>query len=269
MGAPPDPESMIDMLSDPNMQASMNEALSNPQFIDMIIQQQPQLRNNPLARQMFQSPEFRRMMTDPASLRAAAEMQRAMGMGGAGGSPAFPAPGVTNNTQGAATGEGNPETPGQTNTTGSPPPINPFQMFGMPQPGAGTGAGTANPFAALFGPPPGAQPAGTPGAGTDGTRGAGTSPPPAGLPFQMPDPAALQQMLAAMGAGGAGENPFAGMGGLQQPQSPPDTRPLEERYENQLRQLNDMGFYDFDQNIAALRRTGGSVQGAIEYLLSQ
>ena len=267
MGAPPDPESMIDMLSDPNMQASMNEALSNPQFIDMIIQQQPHLRNNPLARQMFQSPEFRRMMTDPASLRAAAEMQRAMGMGGAGGSSAFPAPGVTNTTQGAATGEGNTATPAQTNTTGSPPPpINPFQMFGMPQAGAGTGAGAgaANPFAALFGQPP--------GAGAEGAQGAGTSPPPPGSPFQMPDPAALQQMLAAMGAGGAGGaggNPFGAMGGMQQPQSPPDTRPPEERYESQLRQLNDMGFHDFDRNVTALRRTGGSVQGAIEYLLSQ
>ena len=41
----------------------------------------------------------------------------------------------------------------------------------------------------------------------------------------------------------------------------------EERYADQLRQLNDMGFFDFDQNIAALRRSGGSVQGAIEHLL--
>lgn len=47
-----------------------------------------------------------------------------------------------------------------------------------------------------------------------------------------------------------------------------DNRPPEERYEEQLRQLNDMGFFDFDRNVAALRRSGGSVQGAIEYLLS-
>ncbi|CAK9439739.1 uncharacterized protein LODBEIA_P38390 [Lodderomyces beijingensis] len=62
------------------------------------------------------------------------------------------------------------------------------------------------------------------------------------------------------GAAGTGANPFAS--------TPPDNRPPEERYESQLRQLNDMGFFDFDRNIEALRRTGGSVQGAIEYLLN-
>ena len=50
--------------------------------------------------------------------------------------------------------------------------------------------------------------------------------------------------------------------------APVDTRPPEERYEAQLRQLNDMGFVEFERNIEALRRSGGSVQGAVEYLLS-
>ncbi|SSD59213.1 related to Ubiquitin domain-containing protein DSK2 [Saccharomycodes ludwigii] len=50
---------------------------------------------------------------------------------------------------------------------------------------------------------------------------------------------------------------------------PQDTRPPEERYEQQLRQLNDMGFFDFDRNVAALRRSGGSVQGAIDALLNE
>ena len=47
-----------------------------------------------------------------------------------------------------------------------------------------------------------------------------------------------------------------------------DTRPPEEVYATQLRQLNDMGFFDFDRNIAALKRSGGSVEGAIEMLLN-
>jgi ubiquilin len=51
------------------------------------------------------------------------------------------------------------------------------------------------------------------------------------------------------------------------PAAPPDNRPPEERYADQLRQLNEMGFYDFDRNVAALRRSGGNVQGAIDYLL--
>lgn len=65
---------------------------------------------------------------------------------------------------------------------------------------------------------------------------------------------------AGAGAGGA----F----GEQQQQAPADNRPPEERYESQLGQLNDMGFFDFDANVSALRRSGGSVQGAVEYLLS-
>lgn len=66
-----------------------------------------------------------------------------------------------------------------------------------------------------------------------------------------------------------GADPFAMFGGAGAAAQPPaDNRPPEERYENQLRQLNDMGFFDFDQNVAALRRSGGSVQGAVEHLLS-
>ena len=68
------------------------------------------------------------------------------------------------------------------------------------------------------------------------------------------------------GAGGLG----AGVGGMPvpRPQQPQDDRPPEDRYAEQLRQLNDMGFYEFERNIEALRRTGGSVQGAVEYLLT-
>ena len=57
------------------------------------------------------------------------------------------------------------------------------------------------------------------------------------------------------------------MGGAAEPAAPADTRPPEERYAEQLSQLNEMGFYDFDQNVAALRRSGGNVQGAVNFLL--
>ncbi|KAK6829874.1 deubiquitination-protection protein dph1 [Apiospora arundinis] len=66
----------------------------------------------------------------------------------------------------------------------------------------------------------------------------------------------MMQMLGMNSPGGGGSP------------APADNRPPEERYADQLRQLNDMGFYDFDRNIAALRRSGGSVQGAVEHLLS-
>jgi ubiquilin len=81
----------------------------------------------------------------------------------------------------------------------------------------------------------------------------------------------------AGGGGAGGANPFAalmggggGAGGFgaPAPAAPADTRPPEEVYQSQLAQLNEMGFYEFDRNVSALRRSGGNVQGAIEYLLS-
>lgn len=81
-------------------------------------------------------------------------------------------------------------------------------------------------------------------------------------------------LLNAMNAANNPGNPDAGSifgngggGAVQQP-PPADTRSPEERYAEQLRQLNEMGFYEFERNIEALRRTGGSVQGAVEYLLT-
>ena len=93
----------------------------------------------------------------------------------------------------------------------------------------------------------------------------------AAAPTQQP----ANTLAALFGPGGllAGGNPNAfgaagaGMGGAPPP-APVDNRPPEERYAEQLRQLNDMGFYEFERNVEALRRSGGSVQGAVEYLLT-
>jgi len=288
MGPPPDPEQMISMLQNPQFASTLNEALQNPQLIDMMIQQNPALRNmGPEVRQMMQTPEFRRMMTDPEQLRTMTQLQRMMGggmpgMGGAGAS-AFPAPGVTDNTPGQ---EGN-------NRAAQPNaqlPFNPMAML------------AGNPFAALFNPAAAGTPppaSSTPSAqGTTSTvtpsetqRSTPQPPQQPANPF-LSNPALMNQMLQAMDTGGAAPtgtdpaaNPFAalfGPGGIMGAMgggagamggAPPapvvqDTRPPEERYETQLRQLNDMGFYDFERNVEALRRTGGSVQGAVEYLLT-
>jgi ubiquilin len=288
MGAPPSEDAIARMLDDPNMQQTLNEALNNPAMIDMMIQNTPGLRDNPHAREMLQSPEFRRMMTNPEAIRQAAQLRRMMG-GGAGGASAFPAPGVTDTTPAGAAG-----TTQNANSPPDFPPLNPFAAFGA-NPGAG------NPFAALFGqgaatgqtpvqtpPPPASAGQGTPS--TDpaanaanpfaslfgGAGGAGGNP---NNPFAMPGmppitPEMMQRAMQMMnggnfndifgGAGGAGA--FGGAGATSPP-PPADTRPPEERYADQLRQLNDMGFFDFDQNVEALRRSGGSVQGAIEQLL--
>jgi ubiquilin len=104
----------------------------------------------------------------------------------------------------------------------------------------------------------------------------GTTGPPPANPFGAPNPEAFNQLLQALGGGAGNEganygNPFdffQGGGAGAGQAAAADNRPPEERYATQLRQLNEMGFYDFDRNIQALRRTGGSVNGAIEYLLS-
>ncbi|KAJ2757270.1 hypothetical protein GGI19_000204 [Coemansia pectinata] len=64
-------------------------------------------------------------------------------------------------------------------------------------------------------------------------------------------------------------NPFAGMMG-QPPAAAAaaNQAPPEERFQQQLQQLNDMGFWNAAQNIRALSITGGNVEAAIEYLLS-
>lgn len=287
------------MLSNPNIAQAMNEALNNPQMVDLMIQANPMLRNNPQAREIIQSPFFRSMLTNPDTLRAVAQMRRSMG-GGAGGE-AFPAPGATDTTPAGAAAAGA--------EGGLNPQQMPFPMFGgMFGPGgAGAGAGAgfgagagaggagagagANPFMALmnpFGAPPtapqtGAAPtapgdsAAQPPAGTTTPAGqAGsnpTSPPPnpfgglfgapqgapAANPFGM-TPEMMQNFMQMMGGGGGG-----GMPG--EAAAPTDTRPPEERYADQLSQLNEMGFFDFDQNVSALRRSGGNVQGAVNFLL--
>lgn len=200
MGQFPDPELLSAMALNPMFQEQMNSLLLNPQMVDFMINQNPQLRAmGPQVRAMLQSPMFREMISNPESLRAMMSLQGGAGAAG-GAESSFPAPG-SNPTVGAdeepSAGSGDAAA-------------------------AGSGAAAAaNPLASLFG------------------NGA--------PPF---DPSAF--------FGGAA--PAAS--------SPPDNRPPEERYESQLRQLNDMGFFDFDQNVAALRRSGGSVQGAIEHLLA-
>lgn len=140
-------------------------------------------------------------------------------------------------------------------------------------------AGGANPFGGLGGtgsagndefPAPGANPtaegpaSGDNNSGTNqlsGTNASQGNTESQGNPFASLFPNGVPPIDPSALFGG-GANPFG------QTNAPADNRPPEERYEAQLRQLNDMGFYEFERNVEALRRTGGSVQGAIEYLLN-
>lgn len=319
---PPSQEDMIRQLQDPHFASMMREALNNPQFIDMMINSNPELRAlGPHARTMLQSEQFRRMMTDPEQMRSMLQMQQmmgGMGLGGMGGSGqgAFPAPGVTNTTEAQQQGSENAQNQNQ------PQQPNPFAaMMGNPlfgggfppqQPTSGDSTNNtrgqpghpgqpANPFAALFNPATlGNQPQQNQQGGDANTQNPGsTSPPPnpfANNPF-LQNPEAMRNLMQMFGGGvggGAGAadgtatgtgtgdntnpqqpnwmnmlNAMGGGGGFGGFGGPPDNRPPEERFSTQLRQLNEMGFHNFDRNIQALSRSGGDVNGALEWLFSQ
>lgn len=110
----------------------------------------------------------------------------------------------------------------------------------------------------------------------------------------MLNPAMLRLMLetsAAMRTGGAGAAPTApqmatpgssalppnimnligalgGAQGMPPAPAPVSNEPPEIRFASQLQQLNEMGFWDKDENIRALLLTNGNVNAAIERLLS-
>lgn len=269
-----DEERLGRMMADPNVQQSMNEALNNPDFVNMLIEANPMLRNIPSAREIITSPFMRQMMANPQMMTQAMRMQRNMGRG----ESAFPAPGATDTTpDGAPAADG---AAGQANAQQQNPFANPFMNPFM---GGAAGANSLSLLQQLLNVPPPPAPAGNPAgtetgttenrgaaAGTGGNAGAGqaqAAPNPFAALFPPPSTGGL-----------SGPNPFAmnqeqfqQMMQMLSPQAaaaaPADNRPPEERYAEQLRQLNDMGFYDFDRNVAALRRSGGSVQGAVEHLL--
>ncbi|KZV48716.1 hypothetical protein F511_19256 [Dorcoceras hygrometricum] len=58
-----------------------------------------------------------------------------------------------------------------------------------------------------------------------------------------------------------------GAGGLNAPSTNNPNVPPEELYATQLSQLQDMGFYDREENIRALQATSGNVHAAVERLL--
>ncbi|OZJ02197.1 hypothetical protein BZG36_04755 [Bifiguratus adelaidae] len=204
-----DPALMSQMLQNPAFAQYMSSMLQNPDVIESVIAQNPQLAAMaPGLRETMQSPQFRQMISNPQYLQQMAQFSAAMqSMGMAPNMGGFGTPTTTPNT--ATNQPGTPSTP-------------------APQ----------NPFAAL-----------APPTGTQGSQPGNTT-----NPFAF-DPNMMQQMMAAFGAG----NPTS---------APADTRPPEERFQVQLQQLNEMGFWDAARNIQALQRCGGNVNAAIEMLLN-
>lgn len=123
------PEAMTQMLENPFVQQMMRNMMSNPETLESMIAANPATRqmldSNPQMREMIRNPEFLSMMSDPNTMRAMLQLQRAFGGSGAGLGP-------------------NPF--GQSGAN-SNPPVNPFGSFGS--------AGV-NPWAAMLGNPPAA-----------------------------------------------------------------------------------------------------------------
>ncbi|KAI9361977.1 hypothetical protein BD770DRAFT_418736 [Pilaira anomala] len=90
--------------------------------------------------------------------------------------------------------------------------------------------------------------AGAAGVGGGGFPGFGNVPP--------VDPQLQQRMAALFGTPGTS------------PAAVTDTRSPEERFQVQLQQLNEMGFWDAAKNIRVLTATGGNVNAAIEMLFN-
>ncbi|KAI0776334.1 hypothetical protein BD413DRAFT_528502 [Trametes elegans] len=292
---PNDPNMMQSMLNSPQFLQQMSGVMSNPAVLDQIIASNPQLAAmGPQVREVFRSEHFRRMMSNPETLRMMLQMSSLMresgmgpaapglgGLSGLGGAPGggFPAPGLPSTArqqqqqrgagaegQAGAAGAGSPPAGGNPFSYPNAPgnfftPFSPLSAFGG---SAGAGAdGSGSGSGAAAAPGSGADPS-APGAGAGAAPGLG-----AGGMF---DPAIMQQMLAALGGGAGGApNPFGGFGGLGgfgAPPQPADTRPPEERFQVQLQQLQDMGFTNAAQNVRALLATGGNVHSAIEYILN-
>ncbi|KAK9240894.1 hypothetical protein V1525DRAFT_394225 [Lipomyces kononenkoae] len=253
MGPPPSEEQLIQAMSSPMFQQSMNQMLQNPQMLDYIINSSPNLQGmGPQVRQMMQSEQFRQMMTNPDTMRQMMNLNRMFGANPFGapgqGTQAFPEPGRTTTTESSNTSSGTQGDAVTTDGGNTAPPANPFASL-FPG-GAPNAPAAGNPFAALFNNPmfgalaPGTNPNDT---GTENNAAPNHN--------AAPNPLFSPEMFNLMMGAGAGAP------------APEDNRPPEERYEAQLQQLNELGFFDFDRNVRALRRSGGNVQGAVEALL--
>ncbi|KAJ9468785.1 Ubiquitin domain-containing protein DSK2 [Diplonema papillatum] len=78
---------------------------------------------------------------------------------------------------------------------------------------------------------------------------------------------AMNPFLMSMMAGGNAGNAGSGLTGGATP-AQTDSRPLRERYAEQLAQMREMGFPNEEANIAMLQQCGGNVSIAIDRLLS-
>ncbi|KAG4302044.1 hypothetical protein PCANB_001927 [Pneumocystis canis] len=230
-GFPPTPEQLSQMMSQQGMQEVMREMLSNSRLMDYVISSNPQLRNVPPGiQEIMRSEEFIRIMSNPETIRQIMEMQRVFNNLGLNAGNLF----STSNEARTGTSfleQSQASTDTQVTTNATTPLSNSADNGLSSQQNSGSMTSN-NPFAAV------ATLLSNMGAQQQNTNMGGL------------DPAWFQTFIT----------------NLVTPQSQ-QILPPEERFQEQLRQLNELGFTNFDRNIRALGRSGGSVQGAVEALL--
>ncbi|XP_024005424.1 ubiquitin domain-containing protein DSK2b isoform X2 [Eutrema salsugineum] len=105
VGATPDASQMNQFLQNPAMSQMMQSLLSNPQYMNQIMNLNPQLRSlmesSPMVREMMQSPEFLRMFSSPETMQQMMTLQQSLLSGNT--NTTSQVPGQT----GATTGTGN------------------------------------------------------------------------------------------------------------------------------------------------------------------
>ncbi|KAF8435801.1 hypothetical protein L210DRAFT_3484237 [Boletus edulis BED1] len=164
-----DPNMFQNMMQSPEFLQQMSSLMSNPAILDQIIALNPQLASmGPQIRDVFQSEQFRQMVSNPETLRTMMQMSammRGAGPGGAGGAVpgAFPAPGVPSGAAGmGATNPISPSTTTQPGAAGAGANVgampNPALLQALLGAGPFGGAGLGGPGGGLgsFGAPPAA-----------------------------------------------------------------------------------------------------------------
>ncbi|CAG8484378.1 7490_t:CDS:2 [Funneliformis mosseae] len=227
-------DTLHSLLNNPTTMQYMSQMLQDPRFVDNVIAMNPQFASMaPQLRQMMQDPEFQALMSNPEALRNMAALSSYMG-----GAPGPFTGGSGLSGFGGLGGLGglgqpignNPATTTQPSTTDTTNRTT--TTTGGTTPGStapNTSTPAINPFSFL-------NPA-----------------------FAAGNPNSTQPSMPA----GFDQSFLWGLNPPSTPQQPP-----EERFQTQLQQLNEMGFWDAQKNIRALLACGGNVNAAIEMLLS-
>lgn len=239
------PQLIQNMLSAPYMRSMMQSLSQNPDLAAQMMLSSPLFAANPQLQeqmrpqlpaflQQMQNPETLAAMSNPRAMQALMQIQQGLqtlATEAPGLIPSF-APGVGLGVLGAALGPVGPVTP-----LGPIGPIVPFTPIGIGPIGP-TGPASSPGSTGSSGPTASTVTSSAPTETTSPTSESG------------PNQQFIQQMVQAL----AGTSP-------PQPPNP------EVRFQQQLDQLNAMGFLNREANLQALIATGGDINAAIERLL--